>query len=235
MTLSQKKVCNRVQSAVFVTEVSNLLDYMTAWVPLACISRIFFYICNLGSGQCSDLSIISQWRKMKMLLYPCVRIGAVQIFWRWRKPCGEGRGADLALDKYRPDLYNRSGMHGRDCYHLDAQLDLAYLDIGWSPGEPAYRRLKVGGPATDRTPDYRRNSCPPVKLGLSPVHQFTGRDSAERKPLCYGVENIWLMRVSDSGAGRTGVNSHSCQQSRFLGHAVERTLFDLEGSLFHAS
>ena len=74
------KVYNRVQPAVFVTEDSNLVDYVTAWMPLTCISRIF-HICNLRSGQCRDLSIMSQWRKNKMPLEPCVRLGAVQIFW----------------------------------------------------------------------------------------------------------------------------------------------------------
>ena len=53
---------------------------MTVRVPLASLSHIF-YICELRSGQCRDLSIISQWRKMKMPLDLCVRIGTVQIFW----------------------------------------------------------------------------------------------------------------------------------------------------------
>ena len=52
---------------------------MTAWVNLTCISLILF-ICDLRPGQCRDFSIISQWRKMKMPLDSCVRIGIVQIF-----------------------------------------------------------------------------------------------------------------------------------------------------------
>ena len=76
--LASKKVCNRVLPAVFVTEVSNLVDYMTAWVPLTCISWIL-YICDLRSGQRRDLSIISEWRKTKMPLDPFVRVGTVQI------------------------------------------------------------------------------------------------------------------------------------------------------------
>ena len=48
---------------MFVTEGSNLVDYMSTWVPLTCISRIYVYICDLRSGQCRDLSIISQCRK----------------------------------------------------------------------------------------------------------------------------------------------------------------------------
>ena len=50
-----------------------------AWVPLTCISRIF-YICDLRSGQRRGLSVLSQWGKTEMLLDPCVRIGTVQSF-----------------------------------------------------------------------------------------------------------------------------------------------------------
>ena len=52
---------------------------MTVRVPLTCLSHIF-YICELRSGQCCDLSIISKWRKMKMPLNLYVRIVAVHIF-----------------------------------------------------------------------------------------------------------------------------------------------------------
>ena len=41
----------------------------------------FLYMWPKVRSAPSDLSIISQWRKMKMSLDPCVRIGAVQIFW----------------------------------------------------------------------------------------------------------------------------------------------------------
>ena len=57
--LDSKKVCNRAQPAVFVTEVSNLVDCMTAWVPLTCFISDFFYISDLSSGQHRYLSIMS--------------------------------------------------------------------------------------------------------------------------------------------------------------------------------
>ena len=54
---------------------------MTVWVPLTCILYIFdFYICDLRPGRRRDLSIINQWKKVKMPDDPCERIGTVQLF-----------------------------------------------------------------------------------------------------------------------------------------------------------
>ena len=37
-------------------------------------------LCDVWSGQCRDLFIISQWRKMRMPLDLCVRIGTAEVF-----------------------------------------------------------------------------------------------------------------------------------------------------------
>ena len=40
--LPPSQVYNRAQPAMFVREVSNFVDFITAWVSITCISRIFF-------------------------------------------------------------------------------------------------------------------------------------------------------------------------------------------------
>ena len=48
-------------------KIWNFQDFVYHQVPTTCISQIFFYTADLGSGQFRDLPIVSQWGKLKSI------------------------------------------------------------------------------------------------------------------------------------------------------------------------
>ena len=62
--------CSDNCSTTFLKILRNVQDLVYYQVPTTCISRIFFYIGDLRSGQFGDLPIISQCgKKLKCLKY----------------------------------------------------------------------------------------------------------------------------------------------------------------------
>ena len=57
-----EKKSNRVTAIVVERQIRNFQDLVYYQVPTTCISRIFFYIGDVSSGQFRDLPILSQWK-----------------------------------------------------------------------------------------------------------------------------------------------------------------------------